>query len=287
MVATTTTILETREQLGPVRQHGRSIGLVPTMGALHEGHLALIRAARSRCDFVIVSIFVNPTQFSPGEDFAEYPRTLEADLAACEAAGVDLVFAPGVEEMYRDDARSTVTVSDLTTPLCGANRPGHFVGVTTVVAKLFNIVLPDRAFFGEKDYQQLQVIRRMTRDLDWPIEIVACPTCREPDGLAVSSRNAYLSPAERTQATCLYAAMRDAAAAVATGERNARKLQNAMRERILAAGPARIDYVSIVNPDTLADVAVIDRPVRICVAVHIGPCRLIDNLAVDAEGVSR
>ncbi len=286
-VITATTIQAVRDRLLPARRDGRSIGLVPTMGALHEGHFSLVRAARQRCDFVVVSIFVNPLQFAPGEDLDQYPRTLDADQAACRQLGVDLVFAPDSAEMYSEQARTTVAVAGLTEPLCGAMRPGHFQGVTTVVAKLFNIVCPDVAFFGEKDYQQLLVIRRMTADLNWPIAIVGCPTCREPDGLAVSSRNVYLTREQRQQATCLHAAMREAADAIAAGASDAARLIIGIRDRILAAGPAKIDYVSIVDPVTLETVPVIDRAVRICLAVHIGPCRLIDNMGVDAGTPSR
>ena len=283
-MVTATTIADARRHVEAARRARRSIGFVPTMGALHAGHTSLIRAARDRCGFVVVSIFVNPTQFAPGEDFEQYPRTWEADLRECEACGTDLVFAPGIDEMYGRGSLTTVTVRELTAPLCGRFRPGHFDGVTTVVAKLFNIVTPDVAFFGEKDYQQLAVIRRMVLDLDLAIEIVACPTVREPDGLAVSSRNRYLTPDQRRQAVCLYEAMREACTAVARGQTDADALRDIVRQRVLDAGPAEIDYIGLVDPLTLQEVASVDHPVRICLAARIGNCRLIDNMGVDAGG---
>ncbi|HEY3241768.1 MAG TPA: pantoate--beta-alanine ligase [Phycisphaerae bacterium] len=269
------------------RRTGRSIGFVPTMGALHAGHRALMSAARGRCDLVFVSIFVNPMQFGPNEDFAKYPRTLEADLAACREERVDAVFTPETAELYPPGARTTVHVAGLTERLCGPFRPGHFDGVTTVVAKLFGIVEPDLAFFGEKDFQQLVIVQQMVRDLNLPVEIVACPTVREPDGLAMSSRNAYLSPDERVQASSLYAAMTTAQRAAYAGTRHAASLIEQMRRQILAAGPATIDYISIVDPNDLTDIAVLDRPARICLAVRIGRTRLIDNLPLDLPAVQR
>lgn len=261
---------------------GRRIGFVPTMGALHEGHRSLIRAARAACQDVIVSIFVNPTQFGPGEDFDRYPRPLEADLAACCAEGVDAAFCPSVQEMYSQDAATKVTVSRLAEGLCGAHRPGHFDGVTTVVAKLFNIVQADVAFFGQKDAQQAAVIRRMVRDLCIPIEIVVCPTVREPDGLAMSSRNVYLSPAERTQALSLSAALRWAQERVATGERKTLELVRGMRRQIEAAGPCAIDYIEIVDAEELTPKAVVEGRCLVALAVRIGKTRLIDNVVVEA-----
>jgi pantoate--beta-alanine ligase len=251
------------------------------MGALHEGHFSLIHAAKTRCSQVAVTIFVNPTQFAPSEDFAAYPRSREADLGACRRGGVDLVFTPSVEVMYPEGAKTSVHVGGLSEVLCGLHRPGHFDGVATVVAKLFQILPADMAFFGEKDYQQLQVIRRMVRDLNIPIEIVPCPTVREPDGLAMSSRNAYLRPSDRRQATSLSRALLAARDRARGGERNVRSLVGGIREAILAAGPAKIDYVEIVDAQTLESLASIDRPARICLAVHIGSCRLIDNISVD------
>lgn len=269
-------------RVSEARQEGRQVVLVPTMGALHRGHLALIEQGRADPKaFLVVSIFVNPTQFGPGEDLAAYPRTLEADVANCETAGVELVFAPRPEVMYAADASTFVNVKQLDASLCGPFRPGHFEGVATVVTKLFNMVRPDRAIFGEKDFQQLQIIRRLVRDLNLSVEIVGAPTVREDDGLALSSRNTYLSASDRQQATSLYAALRMAADRVAAGEGDANLLVAAMREVLTQAGPVRIDYVQIVDRETLADVAVIDRPVQAAIAVHIGRTRLIDNLRLD------
>jgi len=277
-----TTVDKGREAVRDAQRLGRIVGLVPTMGALHEGHLSLVREARRRCQYVALTIFVNPAQFAGGEDYAVYPRPLEADLAACRTAGVDLVFAPEVGTMYGPDAKTTVRVASLTEVLCGPRRPGHFEGVTTVVTKLFNILPADLAFFGEKDYQQLTVIRRMVADLNLPIEVVGCPTVREPDGLAMSSRNSYLSAAHRRQASCLSRALFAARDAAAAGQRDVQKLVSAVRKTILDAGPADVEYVEIVDAATLQALAVIDRPARICLAVRIGPTRLIDNVAVDA-----
>lgn len=277
-----TTIDECRKAVRSARQCGETVGLVPTMGALHEGHLSLIRAARRRCRRVAVTIFVNPTQFAAGEDFDAYPRQLDDDLRKCEAAGTDFVFAPGVKTMYAQDQKTTVHVAGLTDGLCGPHRPGHFDGVATVVSKLFNILPGDAAFFGEKDYQQLTVIRRMVRDMNIPIEIVGCPTVRETDGLAMSSRNAYLSPDHRRQATSLSRAMFAARDHVARGERKVTNLVADMRKTILDAGQAHFDYVEIVDAESLEPLSAVDRPARICLAVRIGVTRLIDNVAVDA-----
>ncbi len=276
-------IQDIREYLGEARQAGRRIGFVPTMGAIHEGHRSLMRAARSDCAEVAVSIFVNPTQFGPGEDFASYPRPLEADLAACAEEKVDVVFCPTVEEMYPLGAATTVRVARLTEGLCGAHRPGHFDGVTTVVAKLFNIVQPHVAYFGQKDAQQVTVIRRMVRDLLWPIEIVVCSTVREPDGLAMSSRNVYLNPEQRRQAVCLYQALCWARQEIAGGSREADTLIEQMRARIVAAGPCKIDYIAIVDPDDLTAQTRVGNRSLIALAVRIGPARLIDNMLVDVD----
>lgn len=276
-----TEIEPSRRAVRDAQREGRVVGVVPTMGALHAAHLSLIHAARRRCSTVAVTIFVNPTQFGPGEDLDDYPRPLEADLAACESAGVDIVFTPSVETMYSNGGLTTVHVSGITEVLCGPCRPGHFDGVATVVAKLFNIVPADVAFFGEKDYQQLVVIRRMVQDLNIPIEIVGCPTVREPDGLALSSRNRYLSPGEREQAASLSRALYAAVDRVAAGEREVDLLVDGIRNELLAAGPAKIEYVDIVDASTLELLTFIDRPARICLAVRIGPCRLIDNVGVD------
>ncbi len=271
-----------RDYLEAARRAGKRVGFVPTMGAIHEGHCSLMRAARAECAEVVVSIFVNPTQFGPGEDFARYPRPIEADLAACAAERVDVVFCPAVEEMYPSGTVTTVHVARLTEGLCGAHRPGHFDGVTTVVAKLFNIVQPDVAYFGQKDAQQVTVIRRMVRDLLWPIEIVVCPTIREPDGLAMSSRNVYLNPEQRRQALCLYQTLSWARARIEAGHREADTLIEQMRERIVAAGPCTIDYIAIVDPDDLAAQARVESRCLIALAVRMGPTRLIDNILVDA-----
>jgi len=265
-----------------LQQAGGTVGLVPTMGALHEGHASLIRAAKARCTRVAVTIFVNPTQFAPAEDFAAYPRPLQADLDSCEREGVDLVFTPTVETMYPSGVKTSVHVSGLTDVLCGPRRPGHFDGVATVVAKLFHILPADAAFFGEKDYQQLAVIRRMVRDLNIPVEIVGCPTVREPGGLAMSSRNAYLTPAQRNQSGSLSLALFRAANQISAGKRNTAMIVDGIREAITTAGPAQIEYVEIVDADTLEPLTIIDRPARICLAVKIGSCRLIDNIGIDA-----
>lgn len=272
----------TRRAVRDAQHAGNTVGLVPTMGALHAGHLSLIHAARARCSTVAVTIFVNPTQFGPGEDLDQYPRPLEADLAACESAGVDIVFTPSVETMYPSGSLTTVHVGGITEILCGPVRPGHFDGVATAVAKLFEILPANAAFFGEKDYQQLIVIRRMVRDLNMPIEIVACPTVREPDGLALSSRNRYMSAGERKQAASLSRALFAAIQRVADGEREVIRIVDEVRQDVLGTGPAKIDYIEVVDASTLELMRVIDRPARICLAVRIGSCRLIDNVGVDA-----
>ncbi len=276
------TVSQVREYLAPHRKAGRRIGFVPTMGALHEGHLSLVRAARNDCDLVIVSIFVNPTQFGPGEDFDKYPRMLDADLVACRAAGVDAVFCPQVSEIYPAGSATMVTVKRLTEGLCGAYRPGHFDGVTTVVAKLFNIVQPDVAYFGQKDAQQAIVLRRMVKDLLWPIEMVVCPTVREPDGLAMSSRNAYLSPAERRQALSLSAALFRARQEILAGQKDVAALVAGMRQYIESAGPCSIDYIEIVDAEDLTPLTAARGRCLVALAVRIGGTRLIDNVVVDA-----
>jgi len=270
-----------RRVLAETRRSGRRIAFVPTMGALHVAHVSLMEAARRDGGYLVVSIFVNPTPFAPEGDFERYPRDEAADLEVCRKAGVDLVFMPPTEAMYRPDAVTTVHVTRLTNTLCGPCRPGHFDGVALVVAKLFNIVQPDVAYFGEKDFQQLAVIRGMVRDLDMPIEIVGCPTIREPDGLAVSSRNAYLSDAQRRQATSLYHSLCEARTRIQAGARDPVKVTDQMRRIIEEAGPANVDYISVVDPDSMQPVQRIDKPVLIALAVHVGPARLIDNLLVD------
>jgi pantoate--beta-alanine ligase len=278
---TTQDIATTRAAVAEARRQGRRIGFVPTMGYLHAGHLALVEAARRAGTWVVVSIFVNPTQFGPSEDFERYPRDTTGDLRQCERAGVELVFMPSVREMYPPDATTHVHVAQLTETLCGPCRPGHFDGVTTVVAKLFNIVQPDAAYFGQKDAQQLAVIRRMTRDLDFPIEIVGCPTVREPDGLAMSSRNALLAPDERSRALVLHRALDAARRLVARGERDAAALTAAMQAIVAEGRPAGVDYLSIVDAATLQPVARLERPVLVALAVRIGRTRLIDNVLID------
>jgi len=253
-------------------------GFVPTMGYLHEGHLSLVRRARAENDRVAVSVFVNPTQFGPHEDYARYPRDLERDLRLLEPLGVDLVFVPSVEEMYPPGFQTWVIVEEVSRPLEGASRPGHFRGVATVVAKLFNILRPDRAYFGQKDAQQTVVIRRMVQDLNIPVEIVICPTVREPDGLAMSSRNTYLNPEERRAATVLFRALQAAKARYEAGERDAERLREAMREVIRAEPLARIDYVSVAHPETLQELERVEGPALLSLAVYIGTTRLIDNL---------
>ncbi len=258
-----------------------TLGLVPTMGYLHEGHRSLMRRARAECDVVAVSIFVNPTQFGPNDDFERYPRDEARDLAICEAEGVALVLLPPVEEVYPAGAVTTVSVGPLSTTLEGAARPGHFDGVTTVVTKLFNIVAPQRAYFGQKDAQQLMVIRRMTRDLLLPVEIVGCETVREPDGLAMSSRNVYLQPEERTQALSLSRGLRAAESAWAAGERDAETLRRLVRVEIEAQPLARIDYVSLADQDTLGECeGAVGRPALLSLAVRFGGTRLIDNIVL-------
>lgn len=275
------TIADIRSAVRDARAAGRTIHFVPTMGALHEGHRSLMRAARGQDRFVVVSIFVNPIQFGPGEDFDRYPRPLEADLDACRSESVDAVFAPSVAEMYPADAVTRVCVAGVTERLCGAHRPGHFDGVATVVAKLFHIVEPDAAYFGQKDGQQCVVIRRMVADLNMPVRIVVCPTVREPDGLALSSRNVYLSPDERRQAVCLSQALHGAEEQIRSGCRDAAAVVDGMRAVILAAGPCVIDYVEAVDAETLQPLATLAGRCMLAVAVRIGTTRLIDNAVVD------
>jgi pantoate--beta-alanine ligase len=270
--------IEMQEAVLALRAQGKRIGFVPTMGNLHEGHLSLVRRAKQHADVVVVSIFVNPTQFGPHEDFAAYPRTFEADRALCEKEGVHVIFHPSVAEMYPEGASVSVVETSLSRTLCGAARPGHFDGVCTVVAKLFNLVLPHVAVFGEKDAQQLHIIRRMVRDLRFPVEIVPGPTVREPDGLARSSRNQYLTPEQRRQAVCLRRALDEAERLFAAGERDPQNLLAAMRGLIAQYPAARIDYVDFVDDDTLEPVlGRIRRPALVALAVWVGKPRLIDN----------
>ncbi|MEN6560700.1 MAG: pantoate--beta-alanine ligase [Acidobacteriota bacterium] len=264
------------------RREGKRIGLVPTMGCLHEGHLSLVRASRERDDVTVVSIFVNPAQFGPKEDFQKYPRDLDKDAVCLRQAGVEALFHPDAAEMYPAGFRTYVQVEDLQDRLCGGSRPGHFRGVATVVLKLFNIVAPDRAYFGAKDAQQLVIVRRLARDLDLDVDVVACPLVREPDGLALSSRNAYLSPAERKAALVLSTALRWAEKAVAAGESDGARLVAGVRSVIEGEPLARIDYVEAVDPETLEPVAELRGEVLLALAVFVGATRLIDNVRLHA-----
>lgn len=275
-------LLETVHELRVWRRQAGRVLLVPTMGALHEGHASLVREARRLAGDsarVAATIFVNPLQFGPNEDFDRYPRTLEADLRLCEEAGADLVFAPPVQEVYHPDRSISITESSLSTVLCGASRPGHFDGVCTVVAKLFNLVQPDEALFGRKDYQQLAVIRRLVRDLDIPVVVHGVDTVREPDGLAMSSRNRYLTPEERAQAPALQAALRRARDAWLAGEQDVPRLLRTIREHVAVNAPlCREDYVSIVDPGSLQPLAQVEDHAVALLAFWFGKARLIDNL---------
>jgi pantoate--beta-alanine ligase len=274
------TIAETRSACARIRTAGKTLGLAPTMGALHEGHLSLVRAAQANCDAVAVSIFVNPTQFGPKEDFAAYPRGLQEDCQILEAAGVDLVFAPSSDEMYPEGASTFVEVAGLSDRLDGASRPGHFRGVATVVAKLFHIFSPDRAYFGQKDAAQVAVLRKMVRDLHFPVQLEVCPTVRESDGLALSSRNRNLSEEQRRQALVLSRALLAVQQQIQDGQQDATELLSTAM-RILKAEPAvEIDYCRIVDPATLEDVTDVRRGALVAVAAKVGSTRLIDNLLV-------
>jgi pantoate--beta-alanine ligase len=259
---------------------GNTLGLVPTMGALHEGHLSLIRAAKAQCNVVAVSLFVNPLQFGPGEDLAKYPRDLVADRGLLESEGVDFLFAPGVEEMYPAGAVTYVTVEGLSEKLCGRSRPGHFRGVTTVVSKLFNIVEPDLAFFGQKDAAQVAIVRRMVRDLNIPVRIVTCPIKREADGLALSSRNAYLDPQQRKSAPVLYRSLMEVQKSFDQGEHLAERLIAAGTRTLAEESTVRLDYLEIVDPETLDPVDDVSRSALVAVAAFLGKTRLIDNVVL-------
>ena len=277
------TIAQIRERVAQARHQGRTVGLVPTMGALHPGHLRLVEAARAEADFVVVSIFVNPSQFGPTEDFARYPRTLQSDLALCASGGAELAFVPEVAEIYRGGGLDTyVEVPGLGSILEGASRPGHFRGVATVVLKLLNIVGPDLAFFGAKDYQQQALIRRMVADLDVPVAIRSVATVREPDGLAMSSRNRYLGPAERRAATILSAALGAGVAAVEGGERDAERVRQVIAGTIQSEPLARLESVDVVDAETLESLREVGPGVGAValVAARVGPARLIDNIAL-------
>lgn len=271
---------DVRAAVAAARAEGKTIGLVPTMGALHEGHLSLASGAAEACDFVIVSIFVNPTQFGPGEDLERYPRDLEGDARKLEEIGAHLIFAPDASEMYASDACTVVSVRALIDGLCGAYRPGHFDGVTTVVSKLFNIVTPDRAYFGLKDYQQFVVIRRMARDLEMPVEVIGLPTVREDDGLAMSSRNLYLTPEQRAAAPRLYQALQ-AGAEAARGGATGDEVQQIVTEMIAGEPLFKVQYVKAVDAHTLHPMDGNPGPMVIAVAAYLGDTRLIDNITVE------
>jgi pantoate--beta-alanine ligase len=271
---------EMRSASRAARQSGRRLGLVPTMGALHEGHLSLVRAARSSADIVAASIFVNPTQFGPNEDLAKYPRSFERDRNLLQSEGVELLFAPSVEEMYPAGAVTWVTVEELSNKLDGRSRPGHFRGVTTIVSKLFHIVEPDVAFFGQKDAAQVAIIRRMVRDLNLPVHITVCPIVREPDGLAMSSRNAYLDPEQRKEALVLQRSLLVVQQLIEQGQSSASNLIVAGRQEFAHKPSVRLDYFEIVNPDTLDPIQAIEDRALIAVAAYVGSTRLIDNLLI-------
>lgn len=277
------TIQSVRTLVKAARDNGKTIALVPTMGALHIGHVSLIEAAVKKCDFVVVSIFVNPTQFCPGEDFDSYPRPIESDLEICKKAGVDVVFAPNPNEMYPDVNLTWVNVEKLTAPLCGQFRSIHFQGVTTVCTKLFNITAPDFAFFGQKDAQQSIVIKRMVADLNMPLKIVICPTVRESDGLAISSRNKYLTAQQRKDAVLIYKSLQKCRDNVKAGMKEAKTIISQMRTILSESQAIEIQYVSIVDVETLLDIDEIAGTVLVAIAVKIGQCRLIDNIIIDAN----
>jgi pantoate--beta-alanine ligase len=274
------TIAELRVLLDAERAAGHIVGFVPTMGYLHDGHASLMRAARTETDVVLASVFVNPLQFGAGEDLDAYPRDLDRDTAVAHDAGVDLLFVPSVDEMYPRPVLTTVSVAEVSAPLEGAARPTHFAGVATVVAKLFSIVGPCRAYFGAKDFQQVAVVRRMAADLSLPVEVVACPTLREPDGLAMSSRNVYLTPAERAAAPVIYAALRSGAAAIGAGERDPAAVRDLMAQIITAEPLAELDYAEVVEADSFTVPDPLAGNLRLLAAVRFGRARLIDNVGV-------
>jgi pantoate--beta-alanine ligase len=277
------TIKSVRTLVSAAHDAARTIGFVPTMGALHEGHISLIERCGKNGDFIVVSIFVNPMQFGPREDLAKYPRPMREDLRICRDHGVDVVFVPSVKEIHSQENLTWVNVDKVAEPLCGRFRPGHFRGVATVCAKLFNIVIPDIAYFGQKDAQQLAVIKRMVADLDFPLKVIGCPTVRAADGLALSSRNQYLSAEQRKDATCIYRSLCASRKMIKAGVTSPKTITARMRKILNAAGTlSSIDYVSIVDAETLQDVGRITGRVLIAVAARFGSTRLIDNLTVDA-----
>ena len=276
-----TAVAQLRAEIAAIRRAGKMIALVPSMGALHEGHLSLVRAARRECDYTVVSIYVNPTQFGPNEDFAKYPRTLQSDLALLAGCQADAVFAPSNAEMYRPDHATWVEVGPVAEPWEGTCRPGHFRGVATVVLKLLGMVQPDAAFFGQMDYQQSVVIRRMVADLDVPVTIRICPTVREADGLALSSRNRYLSPAARQRALVLWQSLQLAGRMLSGGERRAEVIAGEMRKLIESAGDARVDYIALADAETLQPIETVTGPTLAALAVRIETTRLIDNCLLE------
>lgn len=281
MIKVVSTVCETRAQVKEWKNQGLTVGLVPTMGYLHEGHQSLIKKAVEENDRVVVSVFVNPIQFAPNEDLETYPRDLEADKRLCDSTGADLIFHPTPDEMYPDGFSTHIQMDNLTKELCGKTRPTHFGGVCTVVGKLFNIVQPDKAYFGQKDAQQLAIIKRMVRDLNFDIEIVGCPIIREPDGLAKSSRNTYLNADERKAALILSKAIRLGEELVADGERNAQTIIKAMTDKINTEPLARIDYVNVVDALSIEPLDVVKGEVLVAIAVYIGKTRLIDNFIIN------
>jgi len=271
-----------QKKIRALKRRGKTIGFIPTMGYLHEGHLSLVRRARKECDIVVISIFVNPSQFGPREDFKKYPRNMKRDMRLCKPY-CDILFYPSARAMYSEDFLTYVTVDTLSTVLCGASRPGHFRGVVTIVAKLFNCVMPDKAYFGQKDAQQAVIIRKMVTDLDMPIEIKTLPIIREQDGLAMSSRNKYLSPRERAESTVLYQSLCLAKKLIAQGERKSAVAVSQMKKLIKKAKSARIDYVSVNDVHTLEPLKRIRGQVYILIAVNIGKTRLIDNIKISVR----
>ena len=272
------TIARARRHVSLARQNDCTVGLVPTMGALHAGHASLIETARENCVFLAVSIFVNPAQFGPNEDYENYPRPMEKDLELCRQLDVDMVFAPSANEMYPEKNLTWIQVEQLCENLCGASRPTHFRGVTTVCAKLFNIIQPDYAFFGQKDAQQSILIRKMVKDLNMPMEIVVCPTIREKDGLAISSRNKYLTPDQRKDAPLLYQSLQKAQRLIQSGQKDPEKIRREMEAVLKKSAQINIEYIEIVNPDTLEPLEILTGPALIAIAARLGQARLIDNI---------
>jgi len=277
------TIESIRNRIREARKSGKKIGFVPTMGALHSGHVSLIEAASKECDFIVVSIFVNPTQFAPGEDFQKYPRPIDKDLKMCEEKDVDVGFIPEPDELYPDKSLTWVNVEKLTEPLCGRYRPGHFRGVTTVCAKLFNIVLPDIAYFGQKDAQQAIVIKKMVADLNMPLEIAVCPTVREPNGLAVSSRNDYLSKQQRRDASVIYKSLQKSQELIKSDVTDIKTIISEMRKVLSRIPSLELQYIEILDAESLKQIDRVRGKVLIAVAAKLGPARLIDNIIVDAS----